>query len=401
MTSSRTKLFLWLALLGVLAIEGSLFLRFRDSILEGKADFTSFYAAAQALHLGQGERLYEVETQREFQRDFAARRTPLLFYHPPFELLWFWPLARLPFPQAYLVWVTLNAMLLVFLASRLLPGAESGAGGLARVTACFAFAPAFIALLQGQDSILLLLLFTLAYRDLRRRNDGRAGCYLALALFKFQFVLPFVAILLMRRRWRLLPGFAATSTGLLLVSFFLVGWEGLAGYVAFFREISMKLAYGTIHPQLMPNLRGAVATLLPDPVPAAVTFSVVVILSGLLLILAAWRWPSTESSEEARFDLAFALGVVATVLASYHLNAHDLALLLLPVALVARHLAQTRGQSGWARRGLLLAVFSLYYPALYFVPEDSTLPHSLVWVLLLFVVSLESELGKTRAPASA
>jgi len=224
---------------------------------------------------------------------------------------------------------------------------------------------------------------------------------LALALFKFQFVLPFVAILLMRRRWRLLPGFAATSTGLLLVSFFLVGWEGLAGYVAFFREISMKLAYGTIHPQLMPNLRGAVATLLPDPVPAAVTFSVVVILSGLLLILAAWRWPSTESSEEARFDLAFALGVVATVLASYHLNAHDLALLLLPVALVARHLAQTRGQSGWARRGLLLAVFSLYYPALYFVPEDSTLPHSLVWVLLLFVVSLESELGKTRAPASA
>ncbi|MGH9581283.1 MAG: glycosyltransferase family 87 protein, partial [Terriglobales bacterium] len=315
MTNARTKLFLWLALAGVLSIEASLFLHFRPSILEGKADFTSFYAAAHALQQGQGSRLYRVETQREFQQDFAARRTPLLFYHPPFELLLFWPLARLSFPQAYLAWVALNALLLVFLAWQLLPGEESGSGGRARITACFAFAPAFIALLQGQDSILLLLLFTLTYRDLRLQNDGRAGCFLALALFKFQFVLPFVAILLMRRHWRLLPGFAATAAGLLMVSFVLVGREGIADYVGFFREMSLQLAYGTIHPEMMPNLRGAVATLLADDVPAAASFYAVVILSASLLILAAWRWPSTDSAPEGRFDLAFALAVVAAVLA--------------------------------------------------------------------------------------
>ena len=52
-----------------------------------------------------------------------------------------------------------------------------------------------------------------------------------------------------------------------------------------------------------------------------------------MLLFASLRWD--DSSRARRFDLSISLAVVATVILSYHVLAHDLCLLLLPLLLLA------------------------------------------------------------------
>ncbi|HSA93389.1 MAG TPA: hypothetical protein VLE48_10290, partial [Terriglobales bacterium] len=78
---------LWIALGLLLTIHGMTLAELRPRILGGETDFTAFYSAARVVAEGRGALLYKFDTQRELQRGFPARRTPLLFYHPPFELL--------------------------------------------------------------------------------------------------------------------------------------------------------------------------------------------------------------------------------------------------------------------------------------------------------------------------
>ena len=87
-----------------------------------------------------------------------------------------------------------------------------------------------MALLPGQDSILLLFLYGLAFSALATGRAFVAGVFLALALFKFQLVLPFVLVLLLRRQWKAVWDLVLLAFVLLLVSAEVVGWNGVLAY---------------------------------------------------------------------------------------------------------------------------------------------------------------------------
>ncbi|HSA92080.1 MAG TPA: glycosyltransferase family 87 protein, partial [Terriglobales bacterium] len=353
----------------------------------------AFYSAARVVAEGRGALLYKFDTQRELQRGFPARRTPLLFYHPPFELLLFLPLAWLPFVPAYAVWMGVNLGLLAWLAWLPHPYAEAYPRfrGLLPLVLALAFFPVTVAMMQGQDSILLLFVFTLAWMALRRGQSFRAGCILALGLFKFQFVLPFMAVLAIRRNWKALKGFLLTGLGLGLVSLIPVGWQGARSYFDFLLEINQHLAYGTIRPVSMPNLRGLVATFLGDGLPASWLGGLVAVVSLLLLALAARYWPPEEETATVRLDLAFALTLVVVLLVSYHLNPHDLSLLFLAILLIARHIAATGGQARPAGKILLASLLLLFFPPL-MTPPSMPLPAPVLWVSLVMVAALVKEI---------
>ncbi len=74
--------------------------------------------------------------------------------------------------------------------------ARHGIGAIVRA-ASLTFVPALLCLVQGQDSLLLLLLVVLAFTALRRGRAFAAGCWLGLGLFKFQLVLPIVVVLVL------------------------------------------------------------------------------------------------------------------------------------------------------------------------------------------------------------
>src|SRR5580658_10418440 len=178
------------------------FINLRERIKRGYPDFTVFYTAATILREGLGHQLYDERVQYEVQKksvgQIASRRGPLPYIHPPFEALIFLPLSWLPYPRAFAVWDLLNLAALFGVGLllrrsvnmlRLIPPWKF-------VIASLAFFPIFDCFLQGQDSILLLLLCVLGFNALKREADVLAGCWLALGVFKFQFIIPIVLLFL-------------------------------------------------------------------------------------------------------------------------------------------------------------------------------------------------------------
>lgn len=386
----------WLVLAALLAVEAFALYYFRDRIRKGETDFASLYAAGRVLQQGRGQELYRFETQRESQKEFPSRSVPLLFYHPPFELVLFLPLAWLPFAWAYVAWLLVSALLVAGLGFLRHPEDDrrpppDWASAVPRMVAAFAFFPVFLALLQGQDSVLLLWLFCLAFLALRRGMDFEAGCFLGLGLFKFQFVLPFLVVMALKKRWRLLLAVSMVAALLLGLSALIVGWQGVVEYVDFVRQTDRLQAHGTIQAAGMPNLRGLVASALGSTLSQTASVAVTAALSLLLLVVAARFWPRDGGKSGERFDLAFAAAVVASVLASYHLNKHDATLLLLPIALAVRHLHRTKTTTLWARRLLWLSLFALLYPPLHLSDQHFRYPAPVLWAMLAFLVAIALE----------
>src|SRR5437763_9284627 len=84
---------------------------------------------------------------------------------------------------------------------------------------CLGFLPSAAALIEGQDSILLLTFLTMAFVLAARQSDFSAGLVTGLAFFKFPIVLPIAFLLLIWRRWGFVAGFAvfAAEGGSVLV----------------------------------------------------------------------------------------------------------------------------------------------------------------------------------------
>jgi hypothetical protein len=322
---------------GVLCLHLLFFALLRERIERGYPDFTVFYTAATMLRSGLGHRLYDERAQYEVQEKIIgripSRHGPLPYIHPPFEALIFLPLSFLPYSQAFAVWDLLNVVALfgvAFLlrrsvnALRLIPPWEF-------VGLSLAFFPVFVSLLQGQDSILLLLVCTLGFNALKREADLLAGCWFALGLFKFQLIIPLLLLIVIWRRRRVALGFAAVSILLVLLSVGLVGWEGALGYPAFAMGMGTARNLGAVPAALMPNLRGIVEGWSFAASPGVLQI-VLITSSVVLLAFASWK---TRPGGTEQLNLQFSLMTVVTLLIGWHTNAHDLSLLILPLVLIA------------------------------------------------------------------
>src|SRR5207244_13270755 len=87
------------------------------------------------------------------------------------------------------------------------------------------FLPVNVALMQGQDSILLLVLLAAAFVALHRGRGFAAGTLVGLGLFKLQIVIPIAILFFAWRRWRFSAGFALSSTVGMGLWLWAVGWQ--------------------------------------------------------------------------------------------------------------------------------------------------------------------------------
>ena len=309
-------------------------------LAEGHFDFISFYTAGQIVRDGRAAELFQRQTQDEYQNRICGRAFPLLFYHAPFEALLFVPLAFLPYRTAYQLWAFAN-LAFIFAAALLLRaflGSVERLGfRIALVAACLP--PFFVTVVQGQDSLLLLLVYSGAFVNLKQQRELRAGCLLALGLFRPQLVIPFVVLFLLRRRWKFLGGFAAVASLLAAVSVGLVGWQGTADWLGMIRAENVGLAGGaamaerTVHPAAMASLRGLFSAALLERIPEIWVNAISLGASALLFVGILMLWKGKLDSPGWRFDRIVAATVMGVLLISYHLYPHDLSLIFLPLAL--------------------------------------------------------------------
>jgi hypothetical protein len=393
-------------LLGMLLIHGLAFSNARDQLRQGYPDFTSLYGAGRSMVQGHGKQLYEAGEQWRSQQEFAKRvrrrGEPLPFLRLPWEALLFSLFSWLPYFKAYLLWTMINivaATSVPLLLRRELSEFQPFPRWLLALLP-LAATPVYLALLQGQDSGLLLLIYCLAYRQLRRDGDWGAGCWLALGLMKPQLVLPFVAIYWLRGKRRFVAGFAAASAILLLVSAAVSGWSELIRFPAYVWSLEQHANRGIVLAHDSPNLRGLVESCVHSFLSPSATLAVVGLLSAAAVALTAASKPPADGLRAK--DLMFSQAVAASFLVSYHAFAYDLSLMVLPAFVLANLViedSRSRGEHSAVR--LLAPVAALLFgPIFVLLFPDHHCMELLALVLLFWIWQLSREISKSRIPTS-
>lgn len=291
----------------------------------GYQDFVIYYGAGRNILEGRAHLLYNLANQYRTQLTFAnvpIRQEALPYNHPPFEAVFFVPLALLRFWPAYVVWTALNLAMLaaIVILLRRYPSIRNIGPGLG-AAAVLAFFPLINGLLQGQDVILLLFLAVMALVCLERNADAMAGACLGAGLYRPHIAVPLM-LLLAVRRWRIVLGFIPVGLLLLVVTVAVTGWEGPLTYVRFVFFVE-KLRVGNFGPHVVPNLRGLAGSLLghfPKPV-----IEISILASSIAVLAAAAR--RIRKGQDSLVYI-FCLACVTTLLVCFHALSYDLTLLL-------------------------------------------------------------------------
>lgn len=369
----------------------------RELIGKGYFDFVLYYSAAQIIADGRGAQLYDLELQRRYQQTIRERMDrDLPFNHLPYELVPLVPLANLPFPLAHAVWSAANLLLIAILLKRLFCLIRMEHRSLAALMT-IGFFPTLTALKMGQDSILTVYLLVETAVSLKRKRYALAGATLALGLYKPQFFLPLAGLLLWRRRWPALYGFAAMSLALGLISFALVGWSGFLGLFSLW--LPMIERGHVVWPELMINLRGLIHVGL-GLVSFADSGNILTLIVSTFVYgatLAICRGGIDHANET--FNLRFSLAIVATALISFHLYSYDGMLLLIPLILMADRWLHEAAGSSLRQRAFFLVLLAWFIPLLPNVLLSAAILACWTLPLPLLFWILAVEVRSHRAPA--
>jgi len=364
--------------------------------LTEKRDFSTTYVGAKLVHDGQGGELYNLDEQIKLRNSLYENPDPLIFEHPPFEAILLSPLAAVSYRPAYFIWGVVNVVIWLTIPFLVRPVAPVPSYAIGYLSLWLLFAPIGIGLYNGQTSLILLLMWVFVYRFLKTRRDFAAGLSLGLGLFKFQFVLPFVLILLLKRKWLCVAGFALTTLLLFAISWAGIGWSGLVSYVQLLSNIAAhpeNHSYGA--PAGMATIEGFIFGVFGASIGARGTLVIVAIISMLLVWFAAKCWKSEETSE-VTFDSVFSVSLLVSLLTGFHMFAYDLSPAILPMFFGLKHFPR---HGRMLQVALGLTVFLLWNPAL-FVALSAWRSMYLVVPILLLLIFAEAALVRRYSEES-
>jgi len=300
--------------LGVLAIlvglEISGWIGFALTDMHNHTDFPFYYWGAEMVRSGNVTNLYLPQ--------------PVDYYYtrPAFETLLFLPFTFLPFWSAYVLWTIFNLGCLI--ASHRLMAAwnlrrVSPAGSLGVMLAFF---PVSFAIMNGEDSMLLLLLLACwSFYELRSGRQFLSGLIIGFSIARFQFLLPFLLLLAAWKLFRLLGGAIVSAAGMMLLSIFVTGWRGQITYYHLLRDLATR-----DYPATMANLRVVL-------IHMHLQF-LLVPLSLAIVGFALWKGRRMQDVEK------FLIAIVAVCIVDYHMFVYDLCIISLPLVIFAAWLLE-------------------------------------------------------------
>lgn len=343
-----------------------------------RTDFRHLYVAGYMVRSGHVHELYSLELQKQLQNRLVSQSLDVLpFNHLSFEAVLFVPFSFLTYRHAYFVWLIVNIGLLAAALRLLAPWIQPALNETWLAPAMFLlFLPVQVALLQGQDSILLLLILGGAFVLLSKNRDLAAGAVMAVGLFKFQIVLPIAALFLLKRRFRFSIAFAAASVALGLLSICMVGVGQIKLYSQLLTHMSLDSGpTGSMREAVVPAdiaaVRGLISVLGSTFLNARVLQITALALSALLLLAVAFYVPRRIASSRL-----LAIFIPAGVLAGYHVLTHDMSIMLLPLLLVLRN----------GRRADVLPIVAYSAVALFSIPLIKFIRPHLFFGVSLFLL---------------
>lgn len=294
-----------------------------------QTDFVPSYSSAHLVLAGHGARVYDFPTLAGYERHLVhplkLRDGIMPFLYPPFVAMALAPLAALPLTAAFILWTVINiALFLVTLAALARYAGFRGDSAVLFWALSLSFLPAFVAVTQGQTSMLLLAAFTAAILAMMRGHPVLAGLALSVGLVKPPYVVPFLLVLLVRRQWPALAAFVGFAAILVLVPTVLLGWGADTGYVDTMVKAAAWRNQLGFAPEFNHSFEGFARLILGAPVSTVLTYGLDV------AVLAVLGWYAYRSRELLP---ALALAAMVALLVSPHVLVHDLSFLLIPAAL--------------------------------------------------------------------
>lgn len=405
-TPSRGTRYLADILLGVLPLLlGVQFLgwiTFFPGALRGHSDFRQLYTAGYMVRTGHASELYDYRSQQTFQNTLVGNdERALPFIRPAYQALLFLPFSLMSYRSAYIAFLAANLILLAMTFSLLRPEVKN----LSKIWqwlplfVFLVFYPVALALMQGQDSILLLSLLTAALVSLGQGREVTAGIVIGLGLFKMQIVIPIALLFLLWKRWRFVAGFALSAGLVSLVSVWVVGLTQILVYAHSLVSMGAGLAVDQfkfpLRVSFMANLRGLIFGLAGTRLPAFWTQALTIFVSAVLLL-----WVAASTSRMIRAADALVIAITASVIVSYYLFIHDLSVLLIPIVITLDRFinAETTGDTlnravAWTSAGSLVAPMCLFL-----IPDHFYL---VSLPLCAFMFILTRSLGRELEPAAS
>jgi hypothetical protein len=234
------------------------------------------------------------------------------------------------------------------------------------------FLPVAAALMQGQDSILLLTLLSATLVSLDRRREFLAGIFVACCLFKFQIALPIAFLFSVWRYWRFCVGFVSAAVTLISLSLWMVGIGQAVVYARSLLAMSVRLdsdvtqfIYG-ISPRVMINLRGLIFGLANAHLPNE-WIQVITLVASSLLVVCVAVWCSRNQLPADRFVVAIA----ASAVVSYHLFFHDLSIMVITIIVILDRFVLAEASDHRSARPLVCASALMFVApvAISYIPD--------------------------------
>jgi len=327
----------------------------------GYSDFGQYYLWSRiGLHAGWNH-LYDLSVQRQEWQ--ALGGVASIMWWPIIEPPWIaWlvaPLALLPFPIAFALWMTLIVTAFILALRLVVPGT-----GLVRwsyAVAALAAAPVIQALLLGQAVILVIAAVAAGWWLLRRGRELEAGLVLVLILAKPHLAVLLPVALLVAGYRRAFLVWLSGAVVLIVAMVIALGTDGLTAYLA--------------------RLPDALAVA-RDWAPASLSFSQLIggslVARALQLVLALIVLRIIRVQRRRGPDLVVAVGLLGSMVLTPYVHVPDLAVVLLAAAIFL-HANPT------PRQRRVLAVLYLALVGILWTPD----PYQLRLILGGLIVLLE------------
>jgi Glycosyltransferase family 87 len=295
-------------------------------------DFTIWYAAARIGLTAGWSHLYDVDLQRNLIQNLQQVRvlSPLSVFMSPPLLAWLvTPFTLLPPVAGYLVWTGLSVAALA-LAFRLAGPRQVERPWLFALP-LVAWFPVFMSLVLGQPIALVMLALALAAWLAHRGWAFAGGVVLSFAMLKPQLALLVGPALLVGGELGIGLGWVLGTSVLVALSVILVGIPGLERGLGIVRSVQVFPFnhYLTLDYLIDPVVRsGFLSASARVPAFDPVTLLPRIAL-GLATLILARRYRHQGPA------ILIALGVIGSMLVAPHLHQDDLAILLIPIWLLA------------------------------------------------------------------
>ncbi len=326
---------------------GSLVINFNQSQLCNGlgVDYCAFWRAGRISNEHSLADVYNLDILEDYQKNIypIADDNPFEIYavmYLPVFVLPFALLALIDLPVSFIIWSLINAIALVIYLRFFIKSISQQPLPLRLLLMSLISLPVLQNFYYGQVNLWLLICAGEFLRALFDEKHIKAGAWLSGWLIKPQLLILILPFLLIRRKFKVLTGFALSAAAIGLVSFALIGVEGFQNL----KNLYFDAAEGGLasHPNAMMNWR-----MLGWHVQSLTSSTAIgwgIIMTGSLLTLFAALILLNKKQYQRSQHLAVALlGVFAASCAvAWHAHIHTAMILIPPMLylLTQKHFTQ-------------------------------------------------------------